>query len=144
MRMVSGAVCAFPTLSSTTGYARGCRCDRCCEGARAVRRGWRERRAEKRRLAVEEEQRGWYSVNRDSVRADNATADQVDDARSMTLALHRDIAPAFVRGPYTEAEDRVIIAWRGTDLMLAVALGRSYYAVIGRKRRLRRAGRLWS
>ncbi len=62
----------------------------------------------------------------------------------MTRALRRDLAPRLVTGPFTEPEDRVIIAWRDTDLMLAVALGRTYNAIIGRKQRLRRAGRLWT
>ncbi|MCC6497178.1 MAG: hypothetical protein IT193_13075 [Propionibacteriaceae bacterium] len=68
----------------------------------------------------------------------------MSDADTIALALRKDIAPAFVRGAFTEAEDRVIIAWQGRDLMLAVALGRTYDAVIGRKHRLRVAGRLWA
>jgi hypothetical protein len=100
--------------------------------------------AEERLLAVEDKQRGWYNVNRDRVRAEHAAAGRPPDADSMALALRRDIAPALVRGPFSPAEDRAIIAWRGTDLMLAVALGRSYDAIIGRKHRLRRDGRLWT
>lgn len=91
----------------------------------------------------DELQRGWYSAHRDEVRAKFARDGRVPDSDTLTSALRKDIAPRLVSGPFSEAEDRVIIAWRGTDLMLAVALGRTYDAVTGRKHRLRREGRLW-
>lgn len=136
--------CAFPTLAPTTGYTRGCRCDRCREAALSAKRRSRQKHARGRTQKAGAGRQDWYSLHRDRARAQYAAEGKVPDADTITLALRKDIAPAFVRGAFTDAEDRVIIAWRGTDLMLAVALGRSYDAVIGRKHRLRVAGRLWN
>lgn len=104
----------------------------------------RERHAVAREKSSYEHQKDWYSANRDKLRAEYAADGRVPDSESVTIVLRKDIAPRFVQGPFSEAEDRVIIAWRDADLMLAVALGRTYDAVIGRKHRLRRAGRLWA
>ncbi len=136
--------CEFPALAPTTGYTRGCRCNRCVEAARAASRRSRQKHAREQTQRADERQQGWYSVHRDLLRARFAAAGAVPDSDALMRALRKDIAPRFVRGHFTEAEDRAIVAWRGTDLMLAVALGRTYDAVIGRKHRLRRAGRLWS
>lgn len=114
------------------------------DAARAAKRRSRERRAGPRGRPDDEREKDWYSSNRDKLRAAYAEGGRVPDADTMTLALRKDIAPRLVRGRYTTAEDRVIIAWRDTDLMLAVALGRTYNAVISRKHRLRLAGRLWA
>ena len=136
--------CAFPSLAPTTGYTRGCRCERCVDAARAAKRRSRERHAGTLPRPDDGREEDWYSSHRDKLRAAYVEGGKVPDADTMTLALRKDIAPRLVRGRYTEAEDRVIIAWRDTDLMLAVALGRTYNAVISRKHRLRLAGRLWA
>jgi len=136
--------CEFPTLAPTTGYTRGCRCDRCVGAARAASRRSRQKRARARTQRALQHQEGWYSVHQDQIRSLFAAAGAVPDPDTLMRALRKDIAPRFVHGRFTEAEDRVIVAWRGTDLMLAVALGRTYDAVIGRKHRLRRDGRLWA
>lgn len=135
--------CAFPTLAPATGYTRGCRCARCLDAARDAKRRSRQKHAAAREQQSDELQSGWYSAHRDEVRARAARDGRVPDSDTLTRALRKDIAPRLVTGPFSEAEDRVIIAWRGTDLMLAVALGRTYDAVIGRKHRLRTEGRLW-
>ncbi|MGC4154500.1 MAG: hypothetical protein QM628_15680 [Propionicimonas sp.] len=82
-------------------------------------------------------------MNRDALEAEERATGHKHTADEHYNALRKDIAPRFVSGPFTEAEDRVIIAWRGTDLTLAVALGRTYAVTVGRKHRLRRAGQLW-
>ncbi len=136
--------CAFPSLAPTTGYTHGCRCARCVDAAREAKRRSREKRSVPTPRPVDKREGDWYSVHRDNLCAEYARRSEVPDADAMMLALRKDIAPRFVRGRFTEAEDRVIIAWRGTDLMLAVALGRTYNAVIGRKHQLRLDGRLWA
>ncbi|MCA0253329.1 MAG: hypothetical protein LCH76_13795 [Actinobacteria bacterium] len=140
--------CAWPDVAGSTGYARGCRCERCREAAFQIRRRHALRKAEGRREAeaqrlAEEAALGWYREHRDAlVAAEQATGHQHTSDEHYN-ALRRDLAPGFVSGPFSAAEDRVIIAWRDTDLMLAVALGRTYWAVVGRKHRLRKQGRLW-
>lgn len=136
--------CDFPSLAPTTGYARGCRCERCVDAARAAKRRSREKHSGPPPRPDDEREKEWYSAHRDKLRAEYAESGKVPNADALTLALRKDIAPRLVRGRYTEAEDRVIIAWRDTDLMLAVALGRTYDGVIGRKHQLRLAGRLWA
>lgn len=135
--------CAFPALAATTGYSKGCRCDRCVTAGKEAGARWLQKHRRPRAPKPDQSQESWYSLNRDRVRAERAAAGQIASADEIELALRKDIAPRFVRGRFSEAEDRVIIAWRGTDLMLAVALGRTYDAVIGRKHRLRIEGRLW-
>lgn len=134
-------LCTFPHVSGSTGYARGCRCERCCTAVTEIKRRHQQKRAQARRAAKEARERGWYSGHRDALRIEAGGQPGRSDVE---LARRRDLAPPFVTGPYTAAEDRVIIAWRATDLMLAVALGRTYWSVVGRKHRLRRVGRLWT
>ena len=136
--------CAFPSLAPTTGYTRGCRCERCVDAARAAKRRSREKHAARRPRPDDEPGKDWYSAHRDKLRAEYTERGRVPDADALMRALRKDIAPRLVRGRYTEAEDLVIIAWRKSDLMLAVALGRTYDGVIGRKHQLRLAGRLWA
>ena len=113
-----------------------------------IRERHRLRKAEARREAetARQEEAGeldWYRANRDALAAEERATGRQFTADEHYNALRRDLAPGFVRGPFSEAEDRVIVAWRGTDLMLAVALGRTYWATIARKHKLRRAGRMW-
>lgn len=140
--------CAYPGVAGSTGYARGCRCDRCRNAAAAIRERHARRKAEARREAEARRQEeagefGWYRVHRNALEEEERATGRQYTADDHYNALRRDVAPGFVRGPFSDAEDRVIVAWRGTDLMLAVALGRTYWATISRKHRLRLAGRLW-
>lgn len=140
--------CTFPEVAGSTGYARGCRCDRCLDAVAVIRDRHRRRKDEARReaKAVRQEEAGelgWYRAHRDALEEAERTTGSKFSSDEHYNALRKDIAPRLVTGPFTEAEDRVIIAWRGTDLMLAVALGRTYAVTVSRKHRLRRAGRLW-
>lgn len=45
-----------------------------------------------------------------------------------------------ITGPFSNIEDHVIITWKGRDVDLACALGRTYYGVRHRKKQLIAAG----
>ena len=52
------------------------------------------------------------------------------------------LLPATVSGPFSPAEDKVILAWEGTGPQLAAALGRTYASVQRRQALLRKKGLL--
>ena len=50
------------------------------------------------------------------------------------------LLPATVSGLFSPAEDKVILAWEGTGVQLAAALGRTYGSVQSRQATLRKRG----
>ena len=50
---------------------------------------------------------------------------------------HRSLSIRATGRRYTGVEDQLILSWEGTDLELAIALGRTYGSVVSRKKKLR-------
>lgn len=99
------------------------------------------------REAIRERKAKHYAENRE-VALERARRRRDDDPEALARSSQRKreayakASPAVATGPYTEAEDRLIVGWGGTDIELAIALGRTYTSVRSRKVRLRSKGLL--
>jgi hypothetical protein len=95
---------------------------------------------------VKERKRRRYEANPEAVRAEwrQYRAEHLEAAleRERRRRERQKAIPVTVTGPYAPAEDRIVIEWQGTDLELALALGRSYTGVVSRKGKLRKRGLL--
>ncbi len=125
---VSREGCEFPHNAPRTAYDKGCR----CAGCREAKQGGARRYYEENREAMLEKSRRYQ--------AENQVATQARRRRYKERA--KALTPATITGPYSEAEDALILKWEFGDVALAQALGRTYGSVVFHKQTLRKKGLL--
>lgn len=136
-------LCEHPDLAASTAYRRGCRCDRCRADHTVRYRRYVEANRERRA----DTNRRWREQNRESLAVYDrqwrlSNLDSVSERERRRRRAMAELTPSNVTGRYSEAEDRIIRSWAGSEVALAQALGRSWESVRGRKRELRKRGLL--
>lgn len=145
--------CQFPHNAAKTAYGKGCRCARCVE----VERGRNRRRYAANLQAERARNRAYYETHRDEDRERGRRRYERDpegmrakwrewreksldreQERGRRRRERHNAIPVAAWGRYSEAEDQTIMGWDGTDLGLALELGRTYQSIVTRKRRLRK------
>ena len=135
--------CSHPQNTARTAYNKGCRCDGCREAEAEKARRYREAHRE----AIAEKARRYREANREAIaekgrRYREANYKACRRAVRMRREKYARLLPATVSGPFSPAEDKVILAWEGTVVQLAAALGRTYAPVQQRQASLRKRGLL--
>lgn len=139
--------------AAKTAYGKGCRCRLCVEAERARNRrryaadieAQRERSrayAQTHREEAAARGRKRYEHDPEGMRAKGREWRENGRERERERGRRRrerhNSIPVTAWGRYNADEDQAILGWQGTDLDLALKLGRSYQSIVTRKRRLRK------